>query len=60
MRVDTMTTMTTAAASDDARVMTLLQEHVPLALLCDLTVPEGPASREIFDTEGGPAQRWWE
>jgi hypothetical protein len=66
--MDTMTTtITTSAgtgetvpAADDALVMSLLHEHVPLALLCDLTAPEGPASREILDTEGEPAQRWWE
>lgn len=60
--MDTMTTTTstTAAPADDTMVMSLLQEHVPLALLCDLTAPEGPASREILDTEGEPAQRWWE
>jgi len=40
--------------------MALLQEHVPLALLCDLTEPSGPTSREILDTEGEPADRWWE
>ncbi len=55
-----MDTMTTGAAADDALVMTLLHEHVPLALLCDLTATEGPTSREIFDVEGEPAQRWWE
>ena len=65
--MDTMTTMTTPGTadeavpgSDDALVMSLLHEHVPLALLCDLTAPEGPASREILDIEGEPAQRWWE
>jgi hypothetical protein len=62
--MDTMTTTTQTtepmAASDDAMVMALLQDHVPLALLCDLTAPEGPSSREILDTEGEPAQRWWE
>jgi hypothetical protein len=66
--MDTMTTtMTTSGTADetvpdgdDALVMSLLHEHVPLALLCDLTAPEGPASREILDTEGEPAQRWWE
>ena len=46
--------------SGESEVMDLLQEHVPLALLCDLTAPEGPASREILDIEGEPAQRWWE
>jgi hypothetical protein len=66
--MDTMTTtMTTPGTADeavpggdDALVMSLLHEHVPLALLCDLTAPEGPSSREILDTEGEPAQRWWE
>ena len=53
-------TENTVPATDDALVMSLLHEHVPLALLCDLTAPEGPASREILDTEGEPAQRWWE
>jgi hypothetical protein len=45
---------------DDELVMTMLQEHVPLALLCDLTEPSGPTSQEILDTEGEPADRWWE
>jgi len=61
-----MTTVTTTqdgpatAPAEDERVMALLQEHVPLALLCDLTEPSGPTSREILDTEGEPADRWWE
>lgn len=60
--MDAMTTTTTEPTDlgDDAMVMSLLQEHVPLALLCDLTDPAGPASQEILDTEGEPAQRWWE
>lgn len=60
--MDAMTTTTTEPTDlgDDALVMSLLQEHVPLALLCDLTDPAGPASQEILDTEGEPAQRWWE
>ncbi len=45
---------------DDELVMTMLQEHVPLALVCDLTEPSGPTSQEILDTEGEPADRWWE
>jgi mRNA degradation ribonuclease J1/J2 len=45
---------------DLARVITKLQEHIPLALLCDLTEPSGPTSQEILDTEGEPAERWWE
>lgn len=51
---------TPAVPPDDDRVMSLLQEHVPLALLCDLTEPDGPPSREILDAEGEPEQRWWE
>ena len=38
----------------------LLQDHVPLALLCDLTQPEGPRSAEILEAEGGPEDHWWE
>ena len=45
---------------EDERVMTLLQDHVPLALLCDLTQPEGPRSAEILEAEGGPEDHWWE
>ena len=45
---------------EDERVMTLLQDHVPLALLCDLTRPEGPHSAEILEAEGGPEDHWWE
>ncbi len=58
--MDTMTTTMTTSATADDTVMSLLHEHVPLALLCDLTAPEGPASQEILDTEGEPAQRWWD
>ena len=45
--------------SDESDVMELLQEHVPLALLCDLTTPEGPHSAEILAEEGQPADTWW-
>ena len=57
-----MKTVTGPAAplDDDERVMSLLQDHVPLALVCDLTEPEGPASAEILEAEGEPADRWWE
>lgn len=44
----------------DGAVMHLLHEHVPLALLCDLTSPEGPPSAEILAEEGEPETRWWE
>jgi hypothetical protein len=40
--------------------MELLEEHVPLSLIMDLTPPDGPASREILDAEGAPEQAWWE
>ena len=42
-----------------APVMELLQHKVPLALLLDVTAPEGPASREILETEGAPETSWW-
>jgi hypothetical protein len=40
--------------------MSILHEHVPLALLVDLTDTAGPASAEILAEEGGPDTRWWE
>lgn len=46
--------------STDEPVMSMLQEHVPLSLLCDLTAPEGPESAEILAEEGEPDTRWWE
>jgi hypothetical protein len=46
--------------AEEDLVMSILQEHVPLALLIDLTDTEGPASAEILATEGGPETRWWE
>lgn len=44
----------------DVAVMTLLHDHVPLALLCDLTLPDGPESAAILAEEGAPESRWWE
>ena len=56
-----METVTEAPdAPQDELVMNMLQEHVPLALLCDLTETDGPSSREILTTEGEPVDRWWE
>lgn len=52
--------MTQTTVINDENVMTLLHDHVPLALLCDLTEPDGPTSAEILAQEGVPAQRWWE
>jgi len=45
---------------DDDVVMTMLEHHVPLALLVDLTDPSGPESAQIFAEEGAPDIRWWE
>ena len=44
----------------DVMVMEMLQEHVPLSLLVDLTDPAGPVSAEILAEEGAPTTRWWE
>ena len=44
---------------DDLAVMTMLQEHVPLSLLIDLTAPDGPSSAEILAEEGAPETAWW-
>ncbi|WP_250444069.1 hypothetical protein [Actinotalea sp. C106] len=41
-------------------VMSLLSQHVPLALLADLAVPSGPASPQILEDEGLPDVAWWE
>jgi hypothetical protein len=46
--------------ADDELVMSILQEHVPLALLVDLTDTAGPESAEILAEEGEPETRWWE
>ena len=47
-------------APEDALVMGLLHRHVPIALLCDLSAPEGPESAQILAEEGLPATAWWE
>lgn len=41
-------------------VMSLLSEHVPLALLADLAIPSGPESPQILQDEGLPDVAWWE
>ena len=51
---------TTTSPSSDDIVMSLLHEHVPLALLCDLSLVDGPTSAAILETEGAPDSRWWE
>ncbi len=52
-------TETTEVTDGSDEVMDLLQEHVPLALLCDLSTPEGPHSAEILEEEGQPTDTWW-
>lgn len=47
-------------AADDALVMGMLHEHVPLSLLCDLTLDDEPHSAEILAEEGKPDDAWWE
>jgi hypothetical protein len=45
---------------EDVLVMGMLQEHVPISLLVDLTDTAGPESAEILAEEGEPDDRWWE
>jgi hypothetical protein len=60
MRTDTMRGGARAADQDvGAReactlAMTLLGGHVPLTLIMDLSMPYGPHSRELLDTEPEP------
>ncbi len=49
----------TASDASSEQIRGLLQEHVPLSLIMDLTSPDGPHSREILDAEGAPEQAWW-
>jgi hypothetical protein len=47
------------AATPDPLIMAMLQDHVPLSLLCDLTASHGPLSEEILAEEGQPETPWW-
>jgi hypothetical protein len=49
-----------SSGADDDVVMTMLEHHVPLALLVDLTEPGEPESARILEAEGAPDIRWWE
>jgi hypothetical protein len=49
----------TTRPQDDV-VMDLLEHHVPLSLLLDLSGPQEPGSAEILAEEGEPETRWWE
>jgi hypothetical protein len=54
---DTATERMTVETTDDL-VMTMLHDHVPLSLICDLR-SDGPPSAEILATEGSPTVAWW-
>lgn len=57
-----MTTTAHTTATEPAQydeVMDLLEEHVPLTLLMDLSGPTGPDSQDILRTEGRPVSTWW-
>lgn len=54
---DTVTDRLTVAPTDEL-VMTMLHDHVPLSLICDLR-SDGPASAEILAAEGSPTVAWW-
>jgi hypothetical protein len=49
-----------AGRAADVAVMGMLANHVPLSLLLDLCLSEGPSSAEILDEEGCPPEPWWE
>jgi hypothetical protein len=49
----------TATLKRDDLVMSMLHDHVPLALLIDLTSTDGPRSTEILSAEGRPETAWW-
>lgn len=49
----------TATPRRDDLVMSMLHDHVPLALLIDLTASDGPLSTEILSAEGAPETAWW-
>jgi len=55
----TATAVPPTAATTGSRVMHLLEGHVPISLLADLSDPHGPRSAEILDAEGGPETAWW-
>ncbi len=49
-----------ACSREEAEVMDLLAEHVPLSLLMDLALPSGPTSQELLQAEGLPEEQWWD
>ena len=53
------TAATEHVASEGEHLIGMLEEHVPISLIMDLSVPAGPDSRDILDTEGAPDGTWW-
>jgi hypothetical protein len=53
-------TVTDSGEQTSDRVMELLSQHVPLCLLLDVGLVDGPGSQEILRSEGQPEARWWE
>ena len=49
------------APEDAARsaVMRLLAQHVPLSLIADVCIPDGPCSHEILEAERGTTDESW-
>lgn len=56
---DTLVSQDRHPDSIDNTVMRMLAAGLPLALLCDLTDPDMPSSREIYGREGSPEVEWW-
>lgn len=50
---------TSTESEQDGPARHLLQDHVPLSLIVDLTDPAGPDSQQILDDEGLPEEQWW-
>ncbi|GCD21341.1 hypothetical protein CTKZ_29030 [Cellulomonas algicola] len=50
----------TLAVPDAERVRELLEAHVPLTLIADLTAAEAVPSQEILEKEGLPEEEWWQ
>lgn len=54
-----MNESTAITSAEGAQLTEMLAEHVPISLIMDLSVPTGPDSRDILDTEGAPDSTWW-
>lgn len=47
------------ASTDGGRCQDMLAHHVPLTLIMDLLMPQGPDSHGILAAEGAPTTTWW-